>query len=249
MLSGIDHLVILVANLESAIESYRTQGFTVVPGGRHPTGTHNALIGLADGSYLELLAFHEPNTASKWWLKLAQGGGLIAVCLQTDDLQQEIAGFRDAGVSMGDPKPLSRVRPDGYHLSWVLSLHEGTPPDVVPFLIEDKTPRGERVPKETKHRNEVVGVGTVTVAVDDLATIRRWYSAVLKQQGHPIERTELDAAGIRFMIGPHTFDFVAPVGSSGAISDWLRRRGPSPHSLTLKTAAGSILNPTITPTG
>ncbi|MGH8238229.1 MAG: VOC family protein [Steroidobacteraceae bacterium] len=248
MLNGIDHLVVLVANLESAIESYRKQGFAVVPGGRHPTGTHNALIGLADGSYLELLAFHEANTTSKWWPKIAQGGGLIAVCLQTDNLQQEIAAFRNAGVKMGDPKPLSRVRPDGYHLSWVLSLHEGTPADVVPFLIEDETPRSERVPKETAHRNGVVGVGTVTVAVSDLATIRSWYSSVLKQDGRPIERKDLEAAGIRFVIGPHTFDFVAPVGTSGAIPDWLRKRGPSPYSLTLKTAAGTIFNPSIAST-
>lgn len=248
MLNGIDHLVILVADLDSAIESYRKQGFTVVSGGRHPTKTHNALIGLADGTYLELLAFYEANPSSKWWPKLAQGGGLIAACLQTDDLQQEIAALRAAGVVMSEPKPLSRVRPDGYHLSWVVSLHEGTPPDVVPFLIEDETPRAERVPKETAHRNAVAGVGTVTVAVDDLATVRRWYSAVLKQEGQAIERKDLEAAGIRFMIGPHTFDFVAPVGSGGAIRDWLRKRGPSPHSFTLKTAAGAIFNPTITPT-
>lgn len=248
MLHGIDHLVILVAELEAAIESYREQGFTVVPGGRHPTRTHNALIGLADGSYLELLAFYEPNPQSKWWPKLAQGGGLIAACMQTDDLRGEIAAFREAGVAMGDPMPLSRVRPDGYHLKWVLSVHNGQHPDVVPFLIEDETPRDERVPKERQHRNSATGIGTVTFAVDDLPSVRRWYGAVLRNDGEQIEREDLNASGVRFVVGPHRLDFVTPKGSLGPVQDWLRARGPSPFSLTLKTASGKIIEPAMAAT-
>jgi len=56
ILTGIDHIIV-VAELEAAVASYRGLGFAVVPGGRHPIGTHNALIGLADGSYIELIAF------------------------------------------------------------------------------------------------------------------------------------------------------------------------------------------------
>lgn len=52
MFTGIDHVVIAVADLEGAIASYAQAGFTVVRGGRHNIGTHNALIAFADGSYL-----------------------------------------------------------------------------------------------------------------------------------------------------------------------------------------------------
>ena len=76
MLKGIDHLVIVVPELEAAVASYRGLGFTVVPGGRHPIGTHNALIAFADGSYLELIAFFEPNAQHRWYQRLQQGGGL-----------------------------------------------------------------------------------------------------------------------------------------------------------------------------
>lgn len=248
MLAGIDHLVILVSDLEVAITSYREQGFTVVPGGRHPNGTHNALIGLADGSYLELLAFHEPRPESKWWSKLAQGGGLIAVCMQTDNLRGEIAAFRKAGVGMSDPMPLSRVRPDGYHLKWVLSVHDGADPDVVPFLIEDETPRGERVPKDRHHRNQASGIGTVTFAVDDLAAIRRWYGGVLGHEGQGIERQELDASGVRFSIGAHALDFVTPKRASGLLQAWLKARGPAPFSVTLTKEPDGTLQPVIAAT-
>lgn len=248
MLRGVDHLVILVSELESAIASYREQGFTVVPGGHHPTKTHNALIGFADGSYLELLAFYEPNPQSKWWPRLAQGGGLIAVCMQTDDLRGEIAAFRRAGIGMTDPMPLSRTRPDGYHLKWVLSLHEGDQRDVVPFLIEDETPRDERVPKEREHSNQVTGIGTVTFAVQDVQEARRWYSQALGRDGRGIDVEDLGAGGVRFTVGGHDLDFVAPKRPMGKLHEWLQARGPSPFSVVLKTKSGSLVHPVITPT-
>ena len=238
MLTGIDHFIILIPELETAIKSYEQLGFKVVRGGRHPTGTHNALIGFADGSYLELLAFYEPKPESKLWSKLEQGGGLVDCCLQTDNLRADIAAFRAAGVDMSDPLPLSRVRPDGYKLDWVLSLYGGADRGVVPFLIEDETPRDERVPKEKTHPNQVTGIGTLTIAVDDVETVRRWYAGILGTEGQKIERGDLDAAGVRFTIGPHGFDFLAPKGSIGTLSDWLRSRGPSPYAATLTTASG-----------
>src|SRR6266545_8295306 len=76
MITGIDHIIIAVADLNVAVRSYRGLGFTVVPGGRHPIGTHNALISFADGSYLELIAFFEPHAQHRWYQRLQQGGGL-----------------------------------------------------------------------------------------------------------------------------------------------------------------------------
>ncbi|MBI2155157.1 MAG: VOC family protein [Candidatus Rokubacteria bacterium] len=122
MLRGIDHLVVVVPDLAAASRNYEQLGFTVVPGGRHPVGTHNALISFTDGSYIELIAFYEPSPDHRWWAPLQKGGGLVDFCMQTDDLRGDTAMFRQAGVQIDDPKPLSRVRPDGYKLSWVLSI-------------------------------------------------------------------------------------------------------------------------------
>jgi len=238
MLTGIDHIVILVPDLETAIRHYTQLGFTVAPGGKHPTFTHNALISFADGAYVELLAFYQPNPESRWWARLEQGGGLIDFCMQTDDLQAEITTFRDAGISMTDQMPLSRVRPDGYQLSWVLSSHLGKYRGVIPFLIEDETPREERAPKETKHENQATGIDTLTIAVDDLATIRRWYAGILGDDGQEIECEDLNATGAHFKIGPHELDFVTPGRSGSPLNEWLCARGSSPYAATLKTASG-----------
>lgn len=240
MLTGIDHLVVAVPDLQAASASYAGLGFTVIPGGRHPIGTHNALIAFADGAYLELIAFYEPSPEHRWWAPLQQGGGLVDFCLATDDLAADTAAFRRAGVDIEDPRPLSRVRPDGYTLHWVLSIPRSRHRGVAPFLIQDETPRDERVPRETRHRNHVTGIATVTVAVEDVATVRSWYAAVLGTPGEVVRRGDLDAAGVGLSIGPHRFEFVAPTGSRGPLEDWLRTRGPSPWAATLKTTAGPV---------
>ncbi|HSE93280.1 MAG TPA: VOC family protein [Methylomirabilota bacterium] len=239
MLTGIDHIVIAVADLAAASKSYGTLGFTVVPGGRHPVGTHNALIAFADGAYVELIAFYEPNPEHKWWAPLQRGGGLVDFCMQTDDLLADTRAFRTAGVEIDDPSPLSRVRPDGYQLRWVLSIPRGPHKGVAPFLIQDETPREERVPGQIEHANGVTGIRTVTVAVDDLATVRGWYAAALGQPGVAAKRDDLGAAGSRFTIGPHTLELVTPSNATSPLREWLDRRGASPWAATFTTAGAT----------
>lgn len=241
MLKGIDHIVVAVQDLEAAKKSYEALGFTVVEGGRHPVGTHNALIAFADGSYIELIAFYEANPLHRWWGPLQKGGGLVDFCMQTDDLLGDTAALRRAGVVIDDPAPLSRVRPDGYQLKWVLSIPRAGHRGVAPFLIQDQTPREERIPRQQTHANGVTGIGTVIVAVEDVAAVRRWYAEVLGRPGREIERLELDGAGVRFEISPHVFEFVAPKGAGApSLTEWLRRRGPSPYAATLRTTGRKV---------
>ena len=246
MLEGIDHIVIAVPDLDVARRSYEALGFRVVPGGRHPVGTHNALIAFADGAYVELIAFYETNPAHKWWTPLQKGGGLVDYCMQTDDLLGDTAAFRKAGVAIDDPSPLSRVRPDGYQLKWVLSIPREGHRGVAPFLIQDETPREERIPRETAHPNGVTGIGTVTVAVADVAPVRAWYADALHRPGRDIERADLDASGVGFAVGPHTLEFVTPRGAGGPLREWLRTRGASPYSATLRAGRSTALDPTKT---
>ena len=238
MLTGIDHIVIVVSDLDVAMQNYRQLGFSVFAGGRNPSGTHNALIALADGSYIELSAFREPKPAHPWWTKLEQGGGLIDFCLQTDDLHADIAVFRDSGIDMSDPIPMTRVRPDGYEIKWLLSIPHHSDENVVPFLIKDVTPREERVPHAICHPNQAAGLGTATAAVGKLGPVRRCFGGLLQQEGEEMRREDLDAAGLRFAIGPHVFECLVPIHSDGPLQDWLAARGPSLYAATISSAAG-----------
>lgn len=237
MLHGIDHIVIAVRDLEDAIKSYERLGFTVIPGGRHPVGTYNGLIAFPDGSYIELIGFYQANPQHRWWKPLQAGEGLVDFCLQTDDLCADTAALRSAGVEIDDPVPWSRKRPDGYELKWLLSLARAGHRGVAPFLIQDETPREERVPRQTAHPNGAEGIGSVTVAVHDLPTVRHWYGSVLGADGISVQRDDLEAAGLRFTIGPHVFDFLKPATEKSPLAGWLETHGPSPYAATLRSSS------------
>lgn len=161
MIVGLDHVVVVVPDLAGAVALYEALGFVVAPGGRHSTGTHNALIGLADGTYIELVAFETPNPAHRWWPALALGGGLVDVCLRSDAITEDCVRLERAGVPMGAPRAMSRRRPDGVVVSWTLGIPSPPFGGVVPFLIQDITPVGDRCPPPGDHGNGVMGIRSV----------------------------------------------------------------------------------------
>jgi hypothetical protein len=248
VLIGIDHLVVVVPDLDHATRNYEALGFAVVPGGRHPIGTHNALIAFADGAYLELIAFREPNPTHRWWKRLQQGGGLSDFCMRTDDIEADRAAFGRAGVVLDEPWPLTRVRPDGYTVRWKLAIPRDTYFGVSPFLIVDETPLEERVPRMRRHGNGATGIASLTVAVEAarLPEVRGWYRTVLGSDGEAVKRDDLQAGGVRFMAGPHALEFVAPAGAGGPLPGWLRQRGSGPYAASLSgPTARETLDPAL----
>ena len=240
MIQGIDHIVIVVNDLEQAAKDYEQLGFTVVPGGKHPVGSHNVLISLADGSYIEIIAYYREALDHRWWDPLQKGERLVDFCMQTDDLQGDTLKLRAAGVAINDSVPWSRTRPDGYELKWLLSLAQGSHRGVAPFLIQDVTPREERIPRTFDHKNGATGIGTVTVAVGELTAVQRWYDGVLGTRPTNISDEKLQAKGLRYAIGPHTLDFVMPMDPQSPLINWLRTFGPSPYAATLhRSSPGS----------
>ena len=230
-LHGIDHVVILARELEPAVESYRRLGFTVVPGGRHNVATHNALIAFQDGAYIELIAFWEDAPRHRWQRFLALGGGLVDYCMRTDDLGRDVAALRDAGIGMSQDQPMSRLRPDSYRLEWKLALATETQ-GVTPFLIEDVTPRAERVPRETEHANGVSGISALCIAVGDLELPARL--APLLGPNTPIGQ------GMRYESRGHRLD-VVKAGGSGETAEHVRRRGAGGvFALSLKTTQPEV---------
>jgi catechol 2,3-dioxygenase-like lactoylglutathione lyase family enzyme len=248
MLTGIDHVVIAVPDLERAVADFSALGFTVVRGGRHTgLGTHNALIAFADGAYLELIAFLVPDSPHPWFAAMRKGGGLADFCMQTDDLDADADAFTRAGARMGEPFAMQRERPDGYAVKWILAIAPPARAGAVPFLIKDVTPRDERVPRDRTHRNGAAGIRALTVAVDDAAAVRSTYEHVLGFRSKELHGDDLKAAGVGFVVGPHELQFVAPLSNDGGLAQWLRTRGNSPYELTLhgESAVPRLIDPAL----
>jgi catechol 2,3-dioxygenase-like lactoylglutathione lyase family enzyme len=240
MIQGIDHLVIVVKDLDQAARDYRQLGFSVVPGGQHPVGSHNVLISFADGSYLEIIAFYREAIDHRWWDPLAKGERLVDFCFQTDDLRGDTKKLQDAGVAINNPVPWSRKRPDGFELKWLLSLATGSHRGVAPFLIEDVTARTERIPQEFKHHNGIAGIEKLTVAVGELSQIDKWYGALLGAKGQPMRDDHLCAEGFSFQIGAQRIEFLMPNDASSPLVNWMREFGPSPYAVRLNSPNASI---------
>jgi hypothetical protein len=164
---SIDHVIIAVNDLDTASETFRTAGFTVLPGGTHASGaTHNALIVFHDGTYLELMALTgepaKPVTADYSFL-FAHGEGVVGLCLSSDGLEADVAAIRTRGISISELTEGGRLRPDGVEMRWLTAWVEGEP---LPFLIEDVTPRVLRVtdiPAYTTHANGAAGIRGMSI--------------------------------------------------------------------------------------
>jgi catechol 2,3-dioxygenase-like lactoylglutathione lyase family enzyme len=239
MIRSIDHIVILVSDLEAAIVDYAALGFTVLPGGEHTGGaTHNALVVFADDTYLELIAFKRAEPGHRWWRHAAVGEGLVDFALLPGAIEQDIADARARGLSIEGPSPGGRLRPDGQQVAWQL----GSPPTPdLPFLCGDVTPRELRVPlgAARRHPNGVSGIAGLSVAVANLDASTERYWALLGRS--PVEIVPRAPAGARFAafdLGGAAITLAEPNGlgeASAALQDRLNMRGEGPYALALRT--------------
>ena len=172
MLTRLDHLVILVRDLQLASADYECLGFAVTPGGEHADGlTRNALVPFEDGTYFELVSFLDPEdpTDNVWgWRGFYPQEGLIDYCVASDDLDSEARRLESLGFGVAGPDDGGRRLPDGTNIRWRSARirQEGR---IFPFLIEDLTPRELRVPggPATRHPNGATGVSRLEISASD----------------------------------------------------------------------------------
>ncbi|MBB5423863.1 catechol 2,3-dioxygenase-like lactoylglutathione lyase family enzyme [Paraburkholderia atlantica] len=242
---SIDHIVIRVQDLEQTIADFTTLGFTVQRGGTHADGaTHNALIGFADGSYVELIAFLRDAPEHRWWDASRRiGDGFVDYALLPQSVASTIAAARERGLSYDGPLAGGRLRPDGERLEWQI----GKPSSAdLPFLCGDVTPRHLRVAEGDvrHHANGAHGVANITLAVHDLDASLARYRALL---GEPdVQRAPLpgyDVALAILSLGATTLTLASPTretrppaeGLAADIRHHLASRGEGVFAVALET--------------
>lgn len=208
---GIDHVLVAVDDLDVAKATYAALGFRVYRGGSHPNhGTHNAIVPLADGCYLELMGIWDRSLATQFphtdqvVQALDRDNRLALFALDSDDLDADVAAIRERGLPISDPVPGERERPDGERVAW-RTAHPDDPR--LPFLIEDETPRAVRVPEASDGLGAELRVAQLIVRVEDTGEMRSRYARLLG--GQTGERSFVMARGeIRIEPGdlPHVPD-------------------------------------------
>jgi len=138
----LDHLVYAVPDLERAVDEMEHQvGVRPASGGTHAGGlTHNALLSLGAGRYLEIIA-PVPGSEAKtgalpFGLETLTEPRLVTWAVAVEDIERRIEGARLAGSDPGEMITGGRDLPDGSRLTWQLAVRaEPSGDGIVPFLI------------------------------------------------------------------------------------------------------------------
>jgi hypothetical protein len=236
----IDHVTVAGPDLAALEAEFRATGIEPVYGGRHSNGvTHMSVVGLGDGSYVELISTVEPGRAdSPWWGRhIAGGAGPCAWAAAVDDVAAEAARVAALGVPVRGPFAMHRALPDGRTAEWDLAhLGEGEPGSLLPFVIADRTPREVRVPPPAA--GAPARVLEVVIAVHEIAPAAALFRRVFGWE-EPVESSDarLSARVARFEGTPVAL--AAPEGD-GLLADRLARFGPSPCGFALGDATPSL---------
>jgi len=237
----VDHVTVCGPNLEQMRHEFALVGLRTSYGGRHANGvTHMDLLAFPDGSYIELIAplgslSNATGMMSGWAKRMEEnaGAGAWAACVQR--IHEETARLRAADIEARGPESGSRLRPDGKKLEWETALlGPGAAGSVLPFLIEDKTPREWRVPPLSE-MSGIEGVAGVVIAVRDLAATTALFRRAFRC-GDPLveEDSEFAATLARF---PNTPVILAvPRDANAWVGKRIGRFGECPAAFLLKVS-------------
>jgi hypothetical protein len=141
----IDHLVYATPDLATTVEALTDRlGIVPTPGGAHPgRGTRNALVGLGDGAYLEIIGPDHgqpvPTSPRPFGIDALSTPALVTWCLRPAvPLEVAVEAASANGYELGPIVAMSRHRPDGVLLEWRLSVPDPAASEdgVLPFVID-----------------------------------------------------------------------------------------------------------------
>jgi catechol 2,3-dioxygenase-like lactoylglutathione lyase family enzyme len=211
-ITGIDHTLVGVKDLEAARQVWQTLGFTVTPRGRHiGWGTGNYCI-MFESGYIELLGVVQPSeflNGLDVFLKSREG--LMGLAFGTDSAKGLQTALKDSGIASDGPKDLKRKLelPEGEALP-AFSLLFPDPealPDLKAFVTQHLTPDIIRRPEWLRHANRARRLVSVTVVATDPAKTALGYVPIFGP-----ERIKVSDAMTVVETGAGAIRFVSPGG-------------------------------------
>ncbi|MGV1793904.1 VOC family protein [Rhizobium sp. A37_96] len=193
----LDHLVLPTVNIALARERLGKLGFTVAPDARHPFGTENACVFLADKTYLEPLGVASQEQCET---SVADGNvfvardqayrfrvgedGFSAMVFGTDDAVADDARFKAGAISAGRMLDFSRPMkmPDGtettagFRLAFAADLRA---PDFLAFCCQRINPLPADRSVLERHENGVSGIARVALSASKPEAYRAFFEEVV----------------------------------------------------------------------
>jgi hypothetical protein len=208
-LSGIDHVIIAVNDLERARLTWERLGFTLTPRGRHlEKGTGNYCI-MFERDYLELMGVVDTRQDTGGLDEfLAHGEGPRGLAFATRAGDETAAELARRGLHPTAPRDLTRQLelPEGTVLPRfrLVSLPPEETPALMSFICQHRTPELVRRPDWLRHANGIVGIAGVAVLVESTKPLGAAYDKLF-----PAGVTTTDQVLV-VHAGRHRLTFAAP---------------------------------------
>lgn len=265
---GLDHLVILVDDLDDAAGRYMQLGFTVAPEMRHPFGTANRLVMFAD-NFLELVGIVDRAQLSGPGLLIDKhlnehGPGAFGIALNSCDIEADRRTLAARGIEPGPigggsrPVPL----PDGRQglARFSTSLIPG-PPQLLSlfFFAQQHVPEVVWVPEWQQHANGARALTSILFTADTIDGLDVFFERLFgagSVRNEPRRFTVQAPLGTLAVVHQQVafdhYGWTARTGESGPICaacieveslEGIRRCAGSAAVPTMERATGALLIP------
>ena len=171
---GIDHIPVVVTDLERAQADYRAMGFAIKPGRFHADGIRNAHVKFPDGTEIELITAPRAMDAltEEYRAKMESGEGPVYFGLYVPDPAAVLARFRARRV-------------EAQNDNGMLGFSAASP--LHPLFLSQRNKAPTDKPEHFAHQNSAVRLSALWVR--DSSELRR----LLKRLGVPV--TPIDLCG------------------------------------------------------
>lgn len=177
IVNGIDHLIVMVRDLERSERVWQALGFATTPRGYHQSGgTANHLI-MLDRTYIELLGMADPAADSPYRSMMAEAPGLWGIALR-GSAEEAFRFWGTRGLKAAPPVSLARPVEIGGRKElarFQLTMLERSPE--LPFLLfccEHRTPELVWRPDVAPHPNGTRSLKELVLIVEGPATQREF---------------------------------------------------------------------------
>jgi len=178
-ITGVDHSIVGVVDLEAARAAYQALGFTITPRGRHiGWSTANYCI-MFERDYVELLGVVEPggDNAGLDDILAEQGEGLLKLALRSKDAARTYEFFENQSLITEPVKELAREleAPEGTVLPEfrLIQPKPAATPGLASFACQHLTPRMVWRPQWYHHRNTATGVRSYAILADNPSALAK----------------------------------------------------------------------------
>ncbi|KWV93786.1 VOC family protein [Erythrobacter sp. AP23] len=192
---GIDHVAVLVADLDKSARHYERLGFNLAPRGHHPqygTANHTMMFG---SDYLELITVEQLRSSNYLIAeRLESHEGLWLLALASEDLADAALVLDDRQVSHGGVQQYSRETSDACGSpapARFATIHLGYHdyPGATVALCQHHTRELVWKPGLADHPNGTVGIAELTLVAKDPAAVAQCYQPIL---GQPFRNSATD---------------------------------------------------------